>query len=600
MLRAREKIINVVMAGHVDHGKSTVLGRMLADTGSLPKGKLEQVKATCQRNSKPFEYAFLIDALKDEQAQGITIDSARVFFKTKKREYLIIDAPGHIDFLKNMVTGAARAEAAFLVIDAAEGVRENSKRHGFLLSMLGIKQIAVIVNKMDIVAYDKTKFENITKEYKAFLERIKIDPLAFIPVSGREGDNVVKLSDPMPWYKGKTVLETIDMFQAENLPIDKPFRMPVQGVYKFTKWGDDRRIIAGTVVTGKINVGDEIIFYPSGKTSRVKTIEAFNANARNQAVAGEATGLTLDEQIYVTRGQTATTLEDPRPNVTSRVKVSLFWLGKRPMSLEKEYIFKIGTAKVGGRLETIEKVFDTSDLDANITKNVIETNMLAECILKLNRPLAIDLVSDFQQTSRFVIVDNYNISGGGIIHEALKDEQSWVRDKVLLRNYKWIKSMIPHADRTQKYDQESTVVFITGKHGAGRKSIAKRLEEDLFKEDRLVYYLGIGNILYGVDADIKEAGDSREEHIRRLAEVSHILLDAGIILLVTAIELTQEDLDLIRTAMGEGKIETVWIGKDITTDIKVDLKIDNPKDVEKAVVRIKKMLVDKGIIHSEF
>src|SRR3989339_474219 len=255
--------MNIVIVGHVDHGKSTVIGRLLADTGSLPEGKLEFVKQMCFKNAKPFEYAFLLDALKDEQSQGITIDTARCFFKTKKRDYIIIDAPGHIEFLKNMITGAARAEAALLVIDAKEGVRENSRRHGYLLSMLGVKQVAVCVNKMDLVDYSQEVFTSIKNEYQEFLDRIGVTPMNFIPLSARNGDNIIVKSDKMPWHSGMTILETVDSFARELDHIKKPFRFPVQDIYKFTETGDDRRIIAGRIETGSIKVGDEGVCLPS-------------------------------------------------------------------------------------------------------------------------------------------------------------------------------------------------------------------------------------------------------------------------------------------------------------------------------------------------
>jgi len=204
--------MNIVIAGHVDHGKSTVTGRLLADTNSLPQGKLEEVKERCARNAKVFEYAFLIDALKDEQSQGITIDTARVFFKTKKRDYIILDAPGHIEFLKNMVTGASRAEAALLIIDAQEGIKENSRRHGYILSMLGIKQLSVVVNKMDLVSYNENIFERIVKDYSHFLSDININPLCFIPVSGIKGTNISKNNKDLAWYKGGTLVDVLDGF----------------------------------------------------------------------------------------------------------------------------------------------------------------------------------------------------------------------------------------------------------------------------------------------------------------------------------------------------------------------------------------------------
>jgi len=588
--------MNIVIVGHVDHGKSTIIGRLLADTGSLPLGKLEQVRMNCERNSKPFEYAFLIDALKDEQSQGITIDSARVFFKTGKRGYTIIDAPGHIEFLKNMVTGASRAEAAFLVIDAAEGVQENSRRHGTMLSMLGIEQIVVLINKMDLVEYQKEVYDQIVKVYSQFLQEIHICPLSYVPVSGRDGVAIATHGSAMTWYKGSTVLEVLDTFEKEPLPTAKPFRMPVQDVYKFTKFGDSRRIIAGTVATGSMTVGEEIIFYPSGKKSRIKTIEAFHAPEQGTISAGHATGLTLDEQIYVTRGEIGTKAGEPYPKVTTRLRTNLFWLGKESLTQKKEYLIKLGTAKIPIHIEEIVRVMNASSLGTYPEKEKVDRHEIAECIIKCHRPIAFDITEDNALTSRFVIVDGYEICGGGIVRQALEDKEAWVRDKVLLRNYKWEKSVISLEARAEKYNQKPSLIVITGKRHAGKKPIAKGLEGRLFTDGKIVYFLGIGNILYGVDADIKSKGNNREEHIRRLAEVANILLDAGCILIITAIEITQNDLEIMKTVVNPERIEVVWVGEDVTTDIVYDLIIPHPQNVEDAVDRIKDMLQERGII----
>ncbi|OGP92886.1 MAG: adenylyl-sulfate kinase [Deltaproteobacteria bacterium RBG_16_48_10] len=593
---ASKEKMNIVIVGHVDHGKSTIIGRLLADTHSLPEGKLEQVKTNCERNSKPFEYAFLIDALKDEQAQGITIDSARVFFKTKNRHYLIMDAPGHIEFLKNMVTGASRAEAALLVIDAHEGVQENSRRHGYMLSMLGIKQVAILVNKMDLMGYQEEDFQRIVEEYTQFLTHLNLDSSCYIPVSGLVGDNIASSSPRMSWYEGPTVLEILDRFNKESLPVDKPFRMAVQDVYKFTNFGDQRRIIAGTIETGTIRPGDEIIFFPSGKKSHVRTIEFFNSAQKEAETAGYTVGFTLQEQIYIPRGEVATKTNESRPEVTSRLRVNLFWLGKGPMVKENEYLLKIGTAKVPAYLEEIHRVMDASDLHLLDQKDRIDRHDVAECNLKLKRPIAFDLAEEIAATGRFVIVDHYEISGGGIIREALEDEQTWIRDKVLLRDTKWEYSMLSQEQRAEKYNQKSSLILITGEKDSGKKPIAKRLEAELFSEGKFIYFLGIGNVLYGVDADIKGKNDQRKEHLRRLAEVAHILLDAGAILIVTAIELTQEDLEMIKTTIHSDKIETIWIGKNVTTDILYDLRIEEGKNLEGTVARIKGMLHEKGIL----
>ena len=592
--------MSIVIVGHVDHGKSTIIGRMLADTGSLPDGKLEQVKATCRRNSKPFEYAFLLDALKDEQAQGITIDTARCFFQTEKRDYIILDAPGHIEFLKNMVTGASRAEAALLVIDANEGIQENSKRHGYMLSMLGIKQVTVVVNKMDLVEYDEEIFNKIEKDFRVFLDKINIKPKTFIPVSGMFGDNIASNSKEMPWYKGDTVLSNLDSFKTEALPVNKPFRMPVQDIYKFTKGGDDRRIVAGSVIAGKAKVGDEVVFYPSGKKSTIKTIEKFNAKIPKKIQVGEATGFTLEEQIYIKRGDLACLESQITPKVTSRVKTNLFWLGREPMTLDKEYLFKLGTAKVKAKLEKINRVIDASDL-SNEVKNQIERHDVAECTLKLEKAIAFDLTEDIAETSRFVLVDDYEIAGGGIIDEALEDKQSRVREKVMIRNTKWEKSIISQEDRAEKYNQKSSLILITGEEDVGKKPLAKALEQKLFNDGKIVYFLGIGNLLYGVDADIKlNHNNHKEEHLRRLAEVSNIMLDAGAILIVTAIGLSQEDVDLIKTTINHDRIFKVWLGEEITTNIQCDLHLDKVLDQNHATNKIKSLLHDKNIIFNPF
>jgi bifunctional enzyme CysN/CysC len=587
--------MNIVIVGHVDHGKSTVIGRLLADTHSLPEGKLEQIRAQCELNSKPFEYAFLLDALKDEQAQGITIDAARVFFKSDLRHYLILDAPGHIEFLKNMITGAARAEAALLVIDAAEGVQENSRRHGYMVSLLGIRQLAVVVNKMDLVGWDRGVYDRIVGEYGAFLDQVGIRPACFIPVSARGGDNISDRSAHLPWYQGPTVLNALDQFHSEPAPVELPFRMPVQDVYKFTKQGDDRRIIAGTIDSGTVNLGDTVVFYPSGKKSRLKSIEAFNRPVQGKVEAGWSVGFTLQEQIYITRGEMATLESEPRPQVTTRLRVSLFWLGKEPMVKRKEYLLKLGTARVTARIEEVLRVMDASTLDTAEQRNAVQRHDVAECVLRLDRAIACDVAEDIPATSRFVIVDDFEIRGGGIVREAMPDRQTVVRDRVMLRNYKWEPSIIQPEHRAEKYNQKAALILVTGEHESDRKGVAKALEGKLFEDGKVVYVLGIGTVLYGVDADIERKQENRLEHMRRLAEVANLMLDAGIILVVAAAELTQDDLEIIKTAVQPDWIETVWAGDTITTDIACDLQVPGGA-VPEAVDRLKAHLQDKGDI----
>jgi bifunctional enzyme CysN/CysC len=599
MIPATDEKMNIVVGGHVDHGKSTIIGRLLADTDSLPKGKLEQIQELCRRTSKPFEYAFLLDALKDEQAQGITIDAARIFFKSNKRHYLILDAPGHIEFLRNMVTGASHAEAALLVIDAAEGIRENSRRHGYMLSMLGIHQVAVVINKMDLAGWSREVFDRIEAEYRQFLQEIGVSAHHFIPASGMEGDNIARRSERMPWYQGPTVLEALDLFTKEPLPVDKPFRMPVQDVYKFTRAGDQRRIVVGTVETGSVKAGDELVFYPSGKTSRVKTLERFGSPPQTYE-AGQAAAFTLEEQIYVSRGQIAVRAGEPAPEIGRRMQVHLFWMGKEPLRTDKEYLIKVGTAKQPMRVEQILTVMDASDLRVKNGQTFVGYHDVADCILQTTRAIAFDLSDRFPTLSRFVIVDDYEIRGGGLIRKVLPDAEEPLRHQVMQRNLKWAVSTLSREQRWERYSQKASLVLVTGRKNTGKKTLARALERRLFAEGKFVYFMGIANVLYGVDADIKTPGPDtshRPEHLRRLGEVANLMLDAGMILIVTAIGLTQSDLDIIRTAVDSDWVEVVWVGPDIT-DIQADLQIETLDNPEEAAVQVKRLLQQKGIIFS--
>jgi len=549
--------MNIVVVGHVDHGKSTLLGRLFADTKSLPEGKLEQVKEQCKRNSKEFEYAFLLDALKDEQSQGITIDSARAFFKTQKRDYIIIDAPGHIEFLKNMISGAARAQAAILLIDAKEGIQENSKRHAYMLSMLGIKQIVVAVNKMDLINYNKETYEQIKKDYTNYLKKINIEPKEFIAISARDGDNIATKSKHMNW-SNKTILESLDEFEKEKDPENKPLRMIVQDVYKFTNKGDDRRIIAGFVNQGTAKPGERVVFLPSNKHSTINTIEEFNSNQK-ELIPNRSTAVTLTEQIYVKRGDIMC-LENNIPKITSSFKANIFWMGKEPIKQNNEYKLKLGTQNVKVKIKEIVNVLDSSNLD-NKNNQEIKKNDVGECILEAVKPIAYDLYQESKATGRFVLVDGYEISGGGIITQEINDEESEIINQVLEREKKWDHNITPQK-RAEKFGQKPVTILITGDKEIDKKTPAKNLEKLLFQRGRNPYFLGIGNILRGLDSDINTKSN---EHIRRLGEVANILMDAGLIVIATASNLEEKELKQLQIILGNENLITIVSNNNFTT-----------------------------------
>lgn len=586
--------MNIVVVGHVDHGKSTVVGRLFADTGSLPEGKLEAVRKECQRTGKPFEYAFLLDALTDEQDQGITIDTARSFFKTARRDYIIIDAPGHIEFLKNMISGAARAEAAVLVIDAKEGVRENSRRHGYILSMLGIRQVIVCVNKMDLVDRSEKTFIAIEKEFRAFLEEINaVDPKQFIPISAVNGENLAQRSTQMAWYKGPTLLEALDGFQKAPSRRDQAFRMPVQAVYKFVSQGDDRRIIAGRIESGRVKVGARVIFSPSNKSSTIKSIEAFNASARQEIEAGWSTGFTLAEEIYITRGELMT-LESNPPLVSTRFRANMIWLGKKPFAAGRDYKLKIHTQSVPVRILKINKVIDASEAGSALQKTEVGRHDVADVVLETRQPIAFDSIAEGEATGRFVIVDGYDIAGGGIIINAEKDDQETLRAEAQLRDFHWVRGGVSGEERSERYKHRPALLMFMGKANVGKHKLARAVERTLFAKGVAAYMLDGTNVLLGVDSDLVWVSTTQQELVRRFAEVAHILLDSGQLVVSTTNAIGLADLSAVQALIPDFPIIAIEVS-DSPSSAYADLRVSGKDKDADVIARVSDLLKAKGI-----
>jgi bifunctional enzyme CysN/CysC len=592
--------MNVVIVGHVDHGKSTLVGRLLADTGSLPDGKLEAVKAQCKRNAKPFEYAFLLDALKDEQAQGITIDTARSFFKSAKRDYIIIDAPGHIEFLKNMISGAARAEAALLLIDAHEGIKENSKRHGYMMRFLGIRNIAVCVNKMDLVNYDQKVFEEIKAEYSRFLAEIDLKPKSFIPIAAYHGDNMIAPSKNMPWHKGGCVLDVLDSFEKAAPRDQLPFRMPVQDIYKFTEEGDERRIVAGRIETGTIKNGDDIVFLPSGKKNRIKSVEYFNGPVRHEAFAGESIGFTYDTEIYIRPGEVLCKASEKMPHVSNKFRANIFWMGKQPLIKGKTYKLKITTQQVPVIVADIIHVLNAAEL-ASSQKSHVDRHEVGEIIFETLKPVAFDVAGDIAQTGRFVLVDNYEIAGGGIILAPVFDSDSNLNQQIVKRDYGWERSHITPELRAMKYQHKSAFIVIAGKIDTGKQRIAKALEEALFNLEKNVYFLGISNRLVLASHDSKDKTLGKYDALVQLGELAHLLTDAGLILITSITDIDQYELAMLKKLNSPNRTLVVCVGEDNRfTAESIDLALPENEGSEAAVKKIVDLLVRSVVLDPEY
>ena len=548
--------LKIVIVGHVDHGKSTFVGRLFHDTGSLPEGKLEQLQKVAERRGVPFEWANLMDALQSERDQNITIDTAQIWFRTPKRQYVIIDAPGHKEFLKNMITGAANAEAALLLIDAHEGVQENSRRHGYLLNLLGIRQIAVLVNKMDLEHYDQARFREIESEYRAWLKTIGVEPKIFIPIAAKHGDNIAQRSSNMPWWQGPTVVDSLDEFKVADLPKDQPLRFPIQDVYRF----DERRILAGRVEAGSIHVGDKLVFSPTNKTSTVKSIERWNAAPTDHAAAGESIGITLTEQIFVARGAIAA-LESAPPFELSSFKARLFWMGKQPFSKGKNYKLKLATQEVECQIESIEKVIDASTLGTVSRKQneiFVGRHEVAELTLHTRRPIAFDVHGEIVATGRFVIVDGFDVAGGGII--ATDNYPRRTHDgSTKSSNIYWSLGKVTAQQRELRNGHLGCVLWLTGLSSAGKSTIAAELERELFNLSRHVYVLDGDNVRHGLGSDLGFSPRDRAENIRRIGEVAKLFADAGVICITAFISPYRADRDLVRKILPQGRFIEVFV-----------------------------------------
>ena len=526
--------LRVVFVGHVDHGKSTLIGRIFYDTKSLPDGKVEQIQAACKEEGMEFEYAFLLDALLEEQAQNITIDTTQIQFKTAKRPYVIIDAPGHKEFLKNMITGAASADAAVLLIAANEGIREQSKRHGYLLSLLGIRQVVVAVNKMDLVDYRQDVFDQVTRDYSAFLTEIGMEARQFVPISARNGFNVAsKDGDEMAWYTGPSITDMLDTFELPKSLTEQPLRFPIQDIYRF----DDRRILAGRIEAGSLKVGDTLLFSPGNKTGVIKTIEVWNAPTKTGARAGESVGITLTEQIFVERGHIASHQTDA-PIESNRFKARLFWMGKTNLNIGQRSKLKLTTQELDAEIVSIERIIDASTLETiSGERGYIARNDVAEVTIQVRGALAFDNADRNALLGRFVLLDGRQVGGGGIIFGGKYTDRSQPKSD----NIFWSEGNVTQAQRFARNGHKGAVIWLTGLSGSGKSTISSALDRELFNLGIQTYILDGDNIRHGLNSNLGFSPEDRVENIRRVAETAKLLADAGIVVVTAFISPYQND-----------------------------------------------------------
>ena len=469
----------------------------------------------------PFEWSFLLDALQTERDQGITIDTTQIRFRTRSRDVVLIDAPGHAEFLRNMITGASQADGAVLIIDALEGVRDQTRRHGYLLHLLGVKQVAVVVNKMDRVDFSAQRFNAISEE-----------------ISARDGDGVAEHTPRIGWYTGPTVVEALDALEPARPLEALALRLPVQAIYKF----DDRRIVAGRIESGHLAAGDEIVIMPAGKIARIKSVESWPVTQLTGKLgAGRSVGITLDRELFIERGDIiAHTGKSPRD--TRRLRARIFWLQEKPLAKGDQILVRLGTREARATVVAIEKAIDPGAL-SNAENTAIARNHVGEIDISLAQPIAADAYADNPRTGRLVIEVNGRIAGGGLVLSVDGGQRAAI-DIVP------VESALRPDERSARYRHSGAVVWLTGLPGAGKSTVARALERRLFSRGGSPILLDGDTLRAGLNGDLGFTAEDRAENIRRLAEIATHLAKNGHIAIVAAVSPSREDRNAARRIAG--------------------------------------------------
>ncbi|WP_342727942.1 adenylyl-sulfate kinase [Bradyrhizobium sp. B097] len=544
--------LKLVVAGHVDHGKSTLIGRLLHETGSLPEGKVEELRRISEKRGMPLEWSFVLDAFQAERDQAITIDTTWIWLRTGHRDTVIIDAPGHREFLKNMISGAANADAGLLVVDALEGVKEQTRRHAYLLKLLGINQVVVAINKIDLVDNLEARFKELDADVRAYLRGLGIEPTAVVPISAREGDNLTALSVRTPWYSGPTLLETFSSLNVEAPASERPLRIVVQDVYKF----DERRIIAGKVTSGSAQVGDTLMFSPHDRIARIARIEPLDRlNPSDRISAGESVGIILDEQIFVERGNVASHFANP-PVLSNVFRGKLFWLGEKPLRAGATLKLRAGTLEAQVTVRAIESLLDLETLQLR-RGDIVTRNDLATVRLSTSSVLPVADGHDDKMLGRFVLLDGFDTVGGGLIDlDGIPDQRS--NPAIKAANIKKVDLLVDRSEREIRHGHKGAVIWFTGLSGAGKSTLALRAERALFEAGWQTYVLDGDNLRHGLNSDLGFSADDRSENIRRIGEVAALFASAGLIVLTAFISPYQRDRRKARSASA-GSFHEVYV-----------------------------------------
>lgn len=536
--------IRLAILGHVDHGKSTVVGRLLDATGALPEGKVAAVRAAADRRGMPFEWAFVTDALKTERDQGVTIEAAHIQIRRPGRDLLLVDAPGHRAFLRNMLSGAASCDAALLVIDAGEGMGEQSRRHALLAGMLGLERVIVAVNKMDLAGFDPVRFAAIRAEITGFFQRLGgTAPVAVLPLAARDGDGIVTPGPRLAWYDGPSLLAAIDALPLPEGLDSAPLRLPVQDVYRF----DDRRVIAGRIESGTLAVGDTILISPVGGTARVTRIELWPAQLE-RAQSGRSVAIELDAPLFADRGEVISHPHDP-PMLSDVFRARIFWLDAHPLEAGRRLTLRLGTRAAPVEVETILSGLDPDTL-AETPGGAIPGDAVGMVVLRSPALLALDSAAGQPRAGRFMLSDDGRPVGGGLIDMSPYPDQR----RVLTRRASNLTPLVHRVDaemRRARNRHAGGVLWLTGLSGAGKSTLAQALEPLLFQAGYQTYLLDGDNIRNGLCRDLGFLPEDRAENIRRVGEVAALFADAGMLVISAFISPYRADRARAQAAAGQ-------------------------------------------------
>ncbi|WP_454715347.1 sulfate adenylyltransferase subunit CysN [Caulobacter segnis] len=543
-----KSLLRFITCGSVDDGKSTLIGRLLYDSKMIFEDQLAALEADSKKvgtQGGAIDFALLVDGLAAEREQGITIDVAYRFFSTEKRKFIVADTPGHEQYTRNMVTGASTADAAVILIDARKGVLTQTRRHSYLVSLLGIRHVVLAVNKMDLVGWDQAVFDRIVADYRAFADQIGLTVFTPIPISGLGGDNMAVRSEHTPWFDGPILMDWLEGVEVEDDLQAKPFRMPVQWVNRPNL---DFRGFSGLVASGTIKPGDRIRALPSGRESRVARIVTLPGDL-DQAVAGQSVTLTLEDEIDISRGDVIASADAPAP-VANQFEATVVWMDDEPLPPGRTYLLKLGARTVSASVTDIKHRVNVNTLEHTAAKR-LELNEIGICNLSLDQAIPFEAYADNRQMGGFILVDRLSnrTVGAGMINFALRRAD----------NIHWQHTDVTKSSRSALKSQRGQVVWLTGLSGAGKSTIANLVEKRLHALGRHTYLLDGDNVRHGLNKDLGFTEEDRVENIRRVAEVAKLMVDAGLIVLTAFISPFRAERQLARDLLDQGEFIEVFV-----------------------------------------